>query len=84
MKATVETAANLLARPTSVTSTCSTKFVRPCRTIQASAGRPDGHRGQKMNVEIRRRRTKSIFVVVGLISETPSTDIDQHRDQSAL
>ena len=37
VKAIVDTAASLFSRPTSVTSTCSTKLDRPCRTIQASA-----------------------------------------------
>ena len=37
VKAIVDTAASLLSRPTSVTSTCSTKLDCPCRTIQASA-----------------------------------------------
>src|SRR5580693_854999 len=37
VKAIVETAASLLSRPTSVTSTCSTKLDRPRRTIWASA-----------------------------------------------
>ena len=37
VKAIVDTAASLFSRPTSVTSTCSTKFDGPCRTIQASA-----------------------------------------------
>ncbi len=37
VKAIVDTAASLFSRPTSVTSTCSTKLDGPCRTIRASA-----------------------------------------------
>ena len=85
MKAIVETAASLLSRPTSVTSTCRTKLDRPWRTIQASArAGPTRDGRQEMDVHVRGRRAEAVLVIARVIGQTSGADVDEHRNEASL
>ncbi len=85
MKAIVETAANLSSRPTSVTSTCNTKFGFPlAQDPSVGTGRPHGHRRQEVDVHVGCRRAEAVLVIARVIGQTPGADVDEDRDQAAL